>query len=49
MKLNAQLPQAKAAFNKKALATSNLNINLTKKLITATFGAQLFIVLQLGC
>jgi len=47
--LNAQLPRAKAAFNNKALATSNLNINLTKKLITATFGAQLFMALQLGC
>jgi hypothetical protein len=37
--LNSGLPQAKAASNKKALATSNLNINLSKKLISATFGA----------
>ena len=40
---------AKAAFNKKrALFTSTLDLNLRKKLVNATFRAQLYMVLKLG-
>ena len=40
---------AKAAFNKKKnLLTSKLDLNLRKKLVKATFGAWLCMVLKLG-
>ena len=40
---------AKAAFNKKTtLFTSKLDLNLRKKLVNATFGAWLCMVVKLG-
>jgi hypothetical protein len=39
---------AKAAFNKKTLFTSKLDLNLRKKLVKVTFGAWLCMVLKLG-
>jgi len=39
---------AQGAFNKKTLFTSQLDLNLMKKLVSAKFGAQLCAVLKLG-
>jgi hypothetical protein len=40
---------AKAAFNKKKTPfTSKLDLNLRKKLVKCTFGAQFCVVLQIG-
>ena len=39
---------AQAAFNKKTLFTSKLDLNLRKKLVRTKFGAQLCGVLNLG-
>jgi len=39
----------KAAFNKKKTPfTSKLDLNLGKKLVKCTFGAQLYVVLKIG-
>jgi hypothetical protein len=40
---------AKAAFNKKkTIFTNKLDLNLRKKLVNATFGAWLYMVLKFG-
>ena len=47
--IKSRIAMAKGAFNKKKiLFTSKLDLNLRKKLVNATFGAWLCMVLKLG-
>jgi hypothetical protein len=46
--IKSRTVMTKAAFNKKILFTSKLDLNLRKKLISDRFGAQLCMVLKRG-